>query len=507
MTAAFPVTLAAPARPDAPVRALVLPGGGLRLSYQAGMLLALEQAGLDFQIMDGTSGGSLNMSMLLCGLDLQDLCQRWRTLRWQDTVSMLPLRDYLKGSQLEALADADGFRDRVLPHLGIELARVRAASGVHASYNLLEYTSKSVESVAHTDIDADLLVAGLSLPGVFPPLRRGERIYLDTGFVQDANLMQAVRQGAEELWVLWGLGNSGVYRGDPLHLYVQMLEMSANTALNQQMAQIAELNQRIARGDSPHGQRRPIEVHLLRPEYPLPLDPELYLGQIEHATLIDMGYADARRYLAEMPPPAVSAGQGARINPGRMRDPVPGIRLRLDFSGTVVPDAATGPQPVELALCMHIADLDAFLADPSASARVTGHWRGWPAPSGAALPIHAGTWNHSHPSDDERLLEYRFELGHGAQSWLVLADQLLRDDAGFDLWRDLSTLRLQMQQPGTGAETELQGELRLHLPDLKAWLGCVHATETRTPAEALQTSARFAQYMLRELYAVYGWNG
>ena len=79
------VRMAAPQLPGQPRRALVLPGGGLRLSYQVGILLALEQAGLGFQIMDGTSGGSLNMSMLLSGLAPQDMARRWRSLRLQDT--------------------------------------------------------------------------------------------------------------------------------------------------------------------------------------------------------------------------------------------------------------------------------------------------------------------------------------------------------------------------------------------------------------------------------------
>ena len=62
-------------------RALILPGGGLRLSYAAGVIDELFAHGLKFQFMDGTSGGSLNLAMLLSGLKADEMCDRWRSVR------------------------------------------------------------------------------------------------------------------------------------------------------------------------------------------------------------------------------------------------------------------------------------------------------------------------------------------------------------------------------------------------------------------------------------------
>lgn len=46
-----------PIAPDAPNRrALILPGGGMRVAYQAGAVQALHEAGLRFSHADGTSG-------------------------------------------------------------------------------------------------------------------------------------------------------------------------------------------------------------------------------------------------------------------------------------------------------------------------------------------------------------------------------------------------------------------------------------------------------------------
>ena len=120
MSTTSTVFLTAPQKSGEPKRALVLPGGGLRLSYQAGILVALQEAGIAFQFMDGTSGGSLNLSMLLSGLSPNEICQRWRTLRLIDTISFLPLEDYLKVENLQGLGDTDAFRHKVLPHFGID---------------------------------------------------------------------------------------------------------------------------------------------------------------------------------------------------------------------------------------------------------------------------------------------------------------------------------------------------------------------------------------------------
>jgi len=191
------VSLSASPGSSSPFRSLVLSGGGMRLSYQAGAMLALEEMGYAFHHFDATSGGSMNMSMLFSGLTPNEMCERWASLKMQDSISLLPLTDYLNVSQLEALGDADGIRDKVFPHLGINAEKIRAVDNVIGTYNVLDYSDKQVSVISHKDIDTDMMIAGISLPGVFPPIRKNNKTYLDTAFIQDANLLEAVRQGAE----------------------------------------------------------------------------------------------------------------------------------------------------------------------------------------------------------------------------------------------------------------------------------------------------------------------
>jgi len=67
-----------------PRRSLILAGGGMRVAYQAGVLRALDEEGLRFFHGDGTSGGTINLAMLLSGLSAQEMCDRWRVLNVKD---------------------------------------------------------------------------------------------------------------------------------------------------------------------------------------------------------------------------------------------------------------------------------------------------------------------------------------------------------------------------------------------------------------------------------------
>src|SRR3569623_1028725 len=165
VTAQAAPAFAAPA--DAPCRrSLVLSGGGMRLSYQAGVLRALHEAGLSFHHVDATSGGAINLAMLLSGLSPDDMCERWATLQLSRSISLMPLDDYLCKDDQVAMASADGFIDYVYPHLGIDLQTVRGADWIQGKFNVFNYTRKVNEVVEHQKLSRQLFVAGMSLPGV-----------------------------------------------------------------------------------------------------------------------------------------------------------------------------------------------------------------------------------------------------------------------------------------------------------------------------------------------------
>ncbi len=310
-------------------RALILPGGGLRLSYAAGVMDEIFSHDLRFHLMDGTSGGSLNLAMLFSGLKTDEMCDRWCSLNMMDTISFGTLKEHISDPFFVAAGSAEAFRKKVFPHLGINVSKIRAAGGMQATFNVCNFSTKTNEVIKHQDITEDFLIAGISLPGTLPPVEINGVNYLDSGFIQDANLLDAVKSGANELWLVWILGNIPQYRSGLLNFYVQMLEMSANGALGKEILQIAEINQRIQNGETVYGHRQPIKLHLIKPEHPLPLDSALYTGQITHARLIEMGRRDAKNYLASVSP------QGVWLDPSilQMTQQSPGIFFKETMSG------------------------------------------------------------------------------------------------------------------------------------------------------------------------------
>lgn len=281
----------------------------MRVAYQAGVLLALEEEGLTFFHADGTSGGTMNLAMLLSGLSPAEMCERWRTLNVRDFVSFLRLKKYLRSLNWPAFGGAEGLQGKVYPHLGIDASRIRAAHGIDGTFNVCDYDDKTNWAVPHREIDEDLLVAGVSLPMLMPPVERGGKRYVDSVWIKDANPSEAVRRGAEELWLVWCIGNVSTYRPGVFNQYVHMIEMSANGGLFEELAHLrAELGSELPK------------LHVIKPEYPLPLDPDFYLGRIDANALIAMGYRDAKRYLAERTDDGVPWEPSAT----KMRDQPPG---------------------------------------------------------------------------------------------------------------------------------------------------------------------------------------
>lgn len=317
----------------------------MRVAYQAGVLRALAEDGLRFVHGDGASGGTINLAMLLSGLSAEEMCDRWATLDVKDFVSLLPIRRYLRGPTQLAYGDADGLVERVFPHLGIDIGRIRAARGMAGTFNVVDYGTKTNHAIPHTELDLDLLVAGVSLPIMLPPVAARGSLYTDSVWIKDANLLEAARRGADEIWLVWCIGNTNVYRRGMLNQYVHMIELSANGS-------VAEELERIEEGPDP-----PV-LHVVKPEFPIPLDPDFFLGRIDARSLTAMGYRDARRYLATR----TDAGVPRDWTATKMRDPGRGVAFVEHWRGG----------DLRLDVRVEIPDVDAFASGSAASLPAAG---------------------------------------------------------------------------------------------------------------------------------------
>lgn len=496
MGAAHRVVGSRPADDEGPRRSCILAGGGMRVAYQAGALAALLDAGLTFDHADGTSGGTMNLAMLFSGLSPDQMIERWTTLDPKGFVSFLPLPEYFRLEGPRAFGDADGVLERVFPHLGIDAGRIAAATGMRGTFNVCNFSTKTNRVVAHTEVTSELLVAGISLPILMPPVRVGTDDYVDSVWIQDANLMEAVRQGAEEIWVVWCIGNSPDYRGGPFNQYVHMIELSANGALFAELEAIRALNERIARGDSPFGQSRPIRVCIVKPDDPLPLDPAYFSGTIDARTLAARGYADASRRLQRR-----EAGDALDPTATQMRSLADSVSFRETFRGTWqagergAADAACVNTAVEVELAVFVHRLDEFLAQ-GAPAYVVGRV----LLEGSWVWIKQGELSCASPEQQR----YRLWLSHGGADYVLEAERRMVGQTPQELLRDLRAVTLTLRQGESPAAPDVAVcRVELDLSSLKDVARSVRAIEPESVAAGAAAVTRFCGAFFRAAYQRY----
>ncbi len=492
-------------------RSLILAGGGMRVAYQAGVIKALAEAGIQFDHVDGASGGTINLAMLLSGLTPDEMIARWETLDVHKFVSLMPFAKYASPKGLEAMGDARGLVDDVFPHLGIDIAAIRACTRPVGTFNVCNFTRKTGEVIPNAQMTMDHLVAGVSLPIFMPAVPINGSLYLDAVWIRDANPLEAVRRGADELWIVWCIGNTGEYHDGVFRQYVHMIEIAANGALFKDFDQINDINTRIAAGEKVYGHTAPIRLHLIRPNTPLPLDPDFYLGKIDARSLVDCGYADASTYLNTR----TEAGLPFSPEVTKMANETPGFTFREKMSGgfalgTTDPEAGaqlgrTAGNTFTMHGTINIDDLAGFMSDPNHLGSITGTIDF--APLGLNLPSTKGVFNLFSPTDDPKMKYMVYELGFNASDgkpYYMAGRKEVKDAAMTDMWKATTTLYTELHQgndktgPVVGA-----GVLTLGVTDLLAMIPTMHATNTASPAQSAETVAKFGKFFLGELWETY----
>lgn len=182
--------------------AFVLTGGASLGAVQVGMAQALLARGIVPDLLVGTSVGAVNAAFLAGRCDeegAEALAELWRGL---DRDDVFPT-DFALG-----LAGFVGRRDHLVPN-----GRLRKLIEAHQAFERIEDAPVPLHVVT-TDLLtgaevllssgplADAVLASAAIPGVFPPVRLGDRWLVDGGVVNNAPVSQAVALGATQIWVL-----------------------------------------------------------------------------------------------------------------------------------------------------------------------------------------------------------------------------------------------------------------------------------------------------------------
>jgi NTE family protein len=182
--------------------AFVLGGGGVLGSAEAGMALALLEAGIRPDLVCGTSVGAINGAALAADPTpegAQALLKIWDALAEGGV---------LDGSLIRRIAEV--VRRRTSLHDNGPLRRMLHDRLPVQTFEDLavpfECVAASIERARehwfHTGDLIEPVLASCALPGVLPPVRIGDEHFFDGGLVNSIPLDRAVSRGADTIWVL-----------------------------------------------------------------------------------------------------------------------------------------------------------------------------------------------------------------------------------------------------------------------------------------------------------------
>lgn len=165
--------------------ALALSGGGARGFAHIGVLRALGEAGIDIDIVTGTSMGAQVGALHALGLNAGEVHTRsrdWVTARpWTDYT--LPFASVVRGRRLRRaithLFGAHRIEDLWVPFACITANLTRASCDTHTSGPL-----------------ALLVAASNAVPGLAPPVRYGDGLHVDGGLLDNLPVAAARALGA-----------------------------------------------------------------------------------------------------------------------------------------------------------------------------------------------------------------------------------------------------------------------------------------------------------------------
>jgi predicted acylesterase/phospholipase RssA len=492
-------------------RSLILAGGGLKVAFQAGVLQVwLDEAGLTFDHADGASGGTLNLAMYCQGMTGTEIADAWRRTNPLHGADIDLVR-LLRG---DALLTMDRYRSEIFPMWGLDWSKIRATAR-EATFNVCNFGKFELEVIEPRHMSEDLLIAGVSLPMWFPPVEIDGQTYLDAVYLSDGNLEEAIRRGADEIWVIWTVSERGVWDPGFTNIYFQIIEIAANGHFRRVVRRVQENNAAIVAGRTGEFGRR-IELKVLRAE--VPVHYLLNVGQDRLHEAVNRGIQAAREWCTaegvplrqparrpEGPPP--ERVQPSTLSFSEVMKGFVGLGA-LDFEDGFRKGRGAGTR-LEAHLAISIDDIDGFVTLPEHEAAVTGHVD-CDALEGK-LRVDHGTFNLlvDEGTPERKQMNYRLLLRDPAgKSYTFVGTKVVADDPEVDVWADTTTLYTRVLDGAVvdpsdddSATVVASGIISIHLLDF------LHQLTTfqigGPPAARPAALARFGKLFLGKLSEVY----
>jgi predicted acylesterase/phospholipase RssA len=490
-------------------RSLILAGGGIKVAFQAGVLQVwLDEAGVEFDHVDGASGGVFNLAMLCQGMSGTRIADNWRAVSPPAGISVnwrqLPRLGYA-----ESLLTLDGYRRNVFPGWGLDWDAIRDCR-LDATFNVYDVTHQRLVVLPPARMSVDMFAACVSLPMWFPPVRIDGVTYIDPVYVTDANLEQALARGADEIWVVWTVSEAGAWRPGFVAEYFQQIESAANGQFRRVVDRIEASNAALARGENGEFGRH-VELRVLRAEVPLHYLINLSGDRLRES--VNRGVETARAWCTEHGV-ALAAPAAARptVEPvalsfaERMHGHV-GLAENDPQRGEFIGRADGTRFSVHLTIATD--DIDRFLADPQHRMTVTGTVRS--ATFGGVRRIESGTFELFADRGDPTRKEMRYRLqfyDDQGKPYTMVGVKTVESGDPLRIWPETTTLHVRVLHGDIAAGDERHAEVvaagvvRLGPLDLLRELTTFRVSGS-SPSARAAALGRFGVLFLGKLWDVY----
>jgi predicted patatin/cPLA2 family phospholipase len=494
-----------------PKRSLMLAGGGVKIAFQAGVLQVwLDEAGIEFDHCDGVSAAAFNVAMWAQGMSGRQIADNWRNLQplggvdvnWSELVKLV---------YAESLFEFDAFRRNVFPAWGLDFEKIRA-SGREATFNVYNFTRHELRPVTAGELTEDFLAAAGALPMWFPPVRIGGDTYIDAVLNTATNIEEAIRRGADELWVIWTTSQRGEWQDGFVGNFFGIFEATTVNAYKQVLARIERNNEAVAAGRGGEF-GRPITVRELKAE--VPLHYLLNFSRDRAAEAVNRGVAAAREWCDRHAVPRRSGDD----YPAEVHTAQTGLRFKEKLKG-YVGFGANDPREgfergrdegdeLEAHMTVTVEGVNRFITTPEHEASVGGSVVC--ERLGGERPVGEGVFNifvdEGDPTRKKVLYRLFFEDSDGRPVTLS-GFKDLQDDPGMDFLADTSTAYVKLYRgrvsadEEAGAEVLAAGVIRVGMLGFVKQLATFRA-EGPTAADRAAALARFGTFYLGRLWDVY----
>ena len=183
---------------------LALSGGGARGFAHVGAVMALEENGISFDLVTGTSAGSIVGGALAAGMSANDIAAMSSKTGFASVIRpAVPIRGLFSNEPLGRLIA------REFPAASFEELKIPFAA--------IAFDLEKNEKVVQTEGDlATAIRASCAVPGVFTPIRDGQgRVLVDGGVVSPLPADTAREMGADVVVAVDLMACGASFRSNP----------------------------------------------------------------------------------------------------------------------------------------------------------------------------------------------------------------------------------------------------------------------------------------------------